>query len=395
MKAIIGCFISAVLGGLCAVWVMDASSADRAAAQEGGTRRGPAFPQKKAPGSPADAKQPAVAVNTNGIDLSPEEAVNVAVYQKTNKSVVNISTRGAERLFQFDGGDEGSGSGCVLDKKGHILTNYHVIENARHAGVTLFDGKTYEATLVGADPINDIAIIRINAPKEKLFPVTLGDSSRLRVGMRVFAIGNPFGLERSMTTGIISSLNRSLKIRSNRTIHSIIQIDAAVNPGNSGGPLLDRRGHLIGINTAIASRTGQNSGVGFAIPSNLIGRVVPQLLKHGRVIRPEIGIRRVYETDDGLLIASLSPGGPAARAGLRGPRVTRTRRGIFIIERVDRAAADLIVAIDGKPVKTADAFLGRIESKRPGDAITLTILREGRKMDVKVILSGGKRPPIR
>src|SRR5690606_38519378 len=163
---------------------------------------------------------------------------------------------------------------------------------------------------------------------------------------RVFAIGNPFGLERTMTTGIISSLNRSLQIRGNRTVKSIIQIDAAVNPGNSGGPLLDTRGRLIGMNTAIPSRNGQSAGVGFAIPSNLITRVAPQLIRHGRVIRPEIGILRVYETDDGLLVARLTPGGPAERAGLRGPQITRSKRGPFVMERVDRSAGDLIIKVD-------------------------------------------------
>lgn len=384
MKYACGCFLSALMGGMLVVWMVDARPVGDVQAQG----RGPAFPAPKVSG--ADRRQPSPAVfNRQG--LSPEESVNVAVYERVNKSVVNITTKATDGFFLMEGTTEGSGSGCVLDRDGHILTNYHVIEDARQAGVTLFDGKTYDASLVGADPINDVAVLKIAAPKDKLFPVAIGDSGRLRVGMRVFAIGNPFGLERTMTTGIISSLNRSLKIRANRTIRSIIQIDAAVNPGNSGGPLLNSHGQLIGINTAIASRTGQSSGVGFAIPANLVSRVVPQLLKHGRVIRPEIGIRRVYETERGLLVASLSPNGPAMRAGLRGPRVSRSRRGLFVIERIDRSAADLITAVDGKPVKTADDFLGHIEAKRPGDSVTLTIVREKREMKVKVTLSGGAR----
>jgi S1-C subfamily serine protease len=380
MKQFIGCFLSAVFGGIFSMWMMDSFSGDSVSAQDERPVRGPQFLNA----GPAFAK-PKVA----NVQLSPEEAVNVSVYERVNKSVVNITTKSANGFFLLEGTVEGAGSGCVLDHNGHILTNYHVIEDVKRAGVTLFDGKTYEASLVGADPVNDIAIIKIAAPREKLFPITVGKSGSLKVGMRVFAIGNPFGLERTMTTGIISSLNRSLKIRGNRTIRSIIQIDAAVNPGNSGGPLLNSRGELIGINTAIASRTGQSSGVGFAIPSNLISRVMPQLLKHGRVIRPEIGLRRVYETDQGLLIASLSPNGPASRAGLQGPRTTRTRRGIFTVERVDRSAADLIVAVDGKRVKTADEFLGYIEAKRPGDTVTLTIVRAKRTHTVKVLLSGG------
>jgi S1-C subfamily serine protease len=196
-----------------------------------------------------------------------------------------------------------------------------------------------------------------------------------------------------MTTGIISSLNRSLQIRGNRTVKSIIQIDAAVNPGNSGGPLLDTRGRLIGMNTAIASRTGQSAGVGFAIPVNLITRVAPQLVKHGRVIRPEIGIQRVYETEKGLLVASLTPGGPAERAGLRGPQLVRSKRGPFVVERVDRSAADLIIEADGEKVTTADDFLGYIESKRIGETVELTVMRGQEKLRVEVTLGGSEPAP--
>jgi S1-C subfamily serine protease len=194
-----------------------------------------------------------------------------------------------------------------------------------------------------------------------------------------------------MTIGVISSLNRSLQIHENRTIKSIIQIDAAINPGNSGGPLLDSHGRLIGINTAIASRTGQSSGVGFAIPVNLITRVVPQLIQHGRVIRPEIGIQRVYETDAGLLIERLKPNGPAEQAGLQGPRIVRQRRGFVILERIDRTAADLIVAVDGQPTKTADEFLSYIEAKKPGDTVEVTVIRNNRKIPISVQL-GGDQP---
>jgi S1-C subfamily serine protease len=203
--------------------------------------------------------------------------------------------------------------------------------------------------------------------------------------MRVFALGNPFGLERTLTTGIISSLNRSLQIHGHWKIKSIIQIDAAINPGSSGGPLLDSHGWLIGINTAIATTSGQSAGVGFAIPASLIGRVVPQLLRYGRVIRPESGIEKVYQTDKGLLIAEMRPGGPAERAGLRGPRITRTRLP-FGIKGEDRSAADMIVAIDDQKIVTAEDFLGYIEEKRPGDEIVLTVVREGRRVQVPLQL---------
>jgi S1-C subfamily serine protease len=210
----------------------------------------------------------------------------------------------------------------------------------------------------------------------------------------VFALGNPFGLERTLTTGIVSSLNRSLPARNNRTIKSIIQIDAAINPGNSGGPLLDSRGRLIGMNYAIASRTGQNSGVGFAIPVSMIARVAPQLIQRGHVIRPDTGITRVFQSERGLLIATMTPGGPAEQAGLHGIRIVRQkkRQGPFVYdtETVDRSAADLIVAVDGQRVTSADDFLDIVESKRPGEDVTLTVVRSGREQDVRVRLAAGE-----
>jgi len=322
--------------------------------------------------------------------LTPEEQVSIRVYEDVNRSVVNITTRSvrADNFFLQAVPEEGTGSGLVIDQAGHILTNFHVIEDVREVVVTLYDGETYDATYVGADPVNDLAVIRVEAPVESLIPVRMGDSANLKVGMNVYAIGNPFGLERTLTTGIISSLNRSLKIHRDRTIKSIIQIDAAVNPGNSGGPLLDSHGRMIGINTAIYSATGQSSGVGFAIPVNLAKRVIPQLIRHGRVIRPEIGISRVYETENGLLVAQLVPGGPAEKAGIRGPQVLRERRGPFVVERTDRTAADTITHVDGEKISTVDDFLGDIESRNPGDTITLTVLRDGKSIQVPMRLGG-------
>jgi len=324
---------------------------------------------------------------------TPDEIVNIAVYEKVNKSVVNIRTKSIQEgaLFFMNIITEGEGSGSVIDRQGHILTNYHVVENARAISVTLHDGMAYDAQLVGADPPSDIAVLKIDAPSEKLFPVTFGDSTNLKVGQRVFAIGNPFGLERTLTTGIISSLNRSLpNPRSQRMLKQMIQIDAAINPGNSGGPLLDSHGLVIGMNTAIASRTGESAGVGFAIPVNTIARVVPQLIRTGRVIRADAGILQVLETDQGILIASLKPGGAAERAGLQGFRLTkRTRRqGPLVFEStvIDRSTADLIIAVDGKPVKTVDDLLTVLESKQPGEKAIFTIIRQGRQMDVPLIL---------
>ena len=319
---------------------------------------------------------------------TPDEQVNIAVYEATNRSVVNINTETlqADSFFRLEVPSEGAGSGSVLNKQGHILTNYHVVEGARRIEVTLYDGRTYEAELVGVDPPTDIAVLKIDAPPETLEPVTLGDAVNLRVGQRVFAIGNPFGLERTFTTGVISSLNRELPNPRRRTLKSMIQIDAAINPGNSGGPLLDSQGRVIGMNTAIASKTGQNTGVGFALPATTIARIVPQLIQRGRVVRPDAGIARVYQTERGLLIARLTPGGPAERAGLRGPRVERVRKGPFVYERIDRAAADLIVAVDGVPTLEAEDFLSAIESRQPNDRITIHVIRDGRETKIPLVL---------
>jgi S1-C subfamily serine protease len=325
-------------------------------------------------------------------DLTPEERVNIAVYEKVNRSVVNIDTRSvrSDGFFFLEVPTHGAGSGVVLDQQAHILTNYHVVEDARAIQVTLFDGKSYEASLVGADPPNDVAILKIDAPAEKLFPVEFGDSTRLRVGQRAYAIGNPFGLDRTLSVGVISSLNRPLKTR-RVDFKQLIQIDADINPGNSGGPLLDSGGRMIGLNTVIATAgTAQSAGVGFAIPINTITRILPELIERGRVVRADIGILSVYRTGEGLLIAELAPDAAAQRAGLKGPRlvVRETHQGPItrIYRYVDRSAADLIVGVDGQRVRTVDDFLAIIESKKPGDEVTVNIIREGRRADVRVKL---------
>jgi len=325
-------------------------------------------------------------------ELTPEERVNIAVYEKSNRSVVNITTKALkEALLVFELPMEGSGSGSVLNRSGFILTNFHVIDGAQQIKVALHTGNSYDAEIIGKDPLNDIAVLKIEAPPEDLEPIELGDSSRLRVGQHIYAIGNPFGLERTLTRGIISSLNRSLPGRGGRTMRSIIQLDAALNRGNSGGPLLDSRGRLIGMNTAIASSTGENTGVGFAIPVNTIRRVVTQLIETGKVVRPDLGINKVYQADDGLVIATLIPGGPAERAGLRGFRVVTgsKRRGPFSYEEktIDRGSADRIVSIDGQKVKTADDLLSIIEAHRPGEEVVVGIVRQGQELGVRVLLA--------
>lgn len=322
---------------------------------------------------------------------SPEEVINVNVYEACNRGVVNISTKLIRATSFFtESVAEGSGSGSIIDKLGHITTNYHVIEGARDINVTLYTGDSYPAILVGQDPDNDVAVLRISAPEESLFPISFGDSSQLKVGMHIIAIGNPFGLERTMSTGIISSLNRRITSKTRRSMKSIIQIDAALNQGNSGGPLLNSLGELIGMNTAIATSTGDNAGIGFAIPSNTIARVVPQLIQNGRVTRPTIGIVEALESEEGLLIRRTTPGGPAEKAGLRGFKVTRRqiRRGPLTFEQdsIDQRSADLIVGVDDQPVKSADDLLSVIESRKAGDVVRIIVIRDGRKVSVPVTL---------
>ena len=324
--------------------------------------------------------------------LTAEEKINIHVYESSNRSVININTKATVTtgFFLMESPSEGAGSGIVIDKQGHVLTNFHVVEGAQEIQAVLYDGSSHDASLVGVDPVTDVAVLRVEAPAELLVPVQFGSSNDLKVGQRVFAIGNPFGLERTLTTGIISSLNRSLPTRAGRTIKSIIQTDAAINPGNSGGPLLDSGSLLIGMNTAIASRTGQSSGVGFAIPVGTLERIVPQLITSGRVVRPDAGITRVYQTERGLLVATLSPGGAAERAGIRGFRVIREsrRQGPFVaeFERVDRSNADVIVGVDTEEIATVDDFLTAIESKNPGDRVLIAIERQGHRLDVPLTL---------
>ncbi len=321
------CLVSAAAGALAMETIRSIRPTPQATAQEPRSEPLPTARRAELP-RPSTTHLPAPgAAATSETAMTPDEQVNVAVYEKVNRGVVNISTKSRNDAFLFfDVESEGAGSGSVLDTQGHILTNYHVVDGAREIQVALFNGKTYEGRLVGKDESNDVAVIKIDAPPDVLLPVTFGDSTRLRVGQKVLAIGNPFGFERTLSTGIVASLNRSLPARNHRVIKAVIQIDAAINPGSSGGPLLDTHGHLIGMNTAIATSSGQSAGVGFAIPSATIARIVPQLIDRGRVIRPDAGITRVQETEHGLLVATLTPGGPAEQAGLRGFRVARQRR---------------------------------------------------------------------
>ncbi len=319
--------------------------------------------------------------------LTPEERIAVGVYEQCHHSVVHIETRGDStsivgRVIQ----SEGSGSGSVWDREGHILTNYHVIRGASHMIITMHDGEQYDASLVGHDISNDIAVLKIDPGDDSLRPISVGRSERLRVGQRVFAMGSPLGLEQTMTSGIVSSLNRTIPSLSKRTMRSIIQIDAALNRGNSGGPLLNSRGELVGMNTAIASRVGENSGIGFAIPSATIVRVVSQLIEFGKVRRPNIGIESIAETSRGLMVVALEPGGPAEQAGLKGIRVVRYRMMLGELVRSDYSTADIVTEVDGEKVSNVDDLLSTIENRKAGDSVLLTLKRGEQTLRVPIRL---------
>ncbi len=311
-------------------------------------------------------------------ELTPEERFNVAVHENCHRSVVHIETRGvgADSFFGRATIAEGSGSAWVWDADGHIITNYHVVKDTKQLVVTFHDGKQYDASVVGQDIPNDIAVIKISAPAEELSPVRLGRSEKLRVGQRVFALGSPLGLEQTMTVGVVSSLNRTIPSLSRRMMRSIIQIDAALNRGNSGGPLMNSRGELIGMNTAIASRIGESSGIGFAIPSATIGRIVPQIISFGRVRRPSVGIESVAETKKGVLVVSLDAGGPAEIAGVKAVGVVRHRTVLGELVRRDFSTADIITEIDGVKIETADDLLATVERRVAGDSVMVTLLRQ-------------------
>jgi S1-C subfamily serine protease len=315
-----------------------------------------------------------------------EEQVNVRVYAAANRSVVNITTA-AESVGLF--GEEtssGTGSGFVIDRQGHILTNYHVIEGAQSVQVKLYDGSTHDGQVIGEDASNDVAVVQIHIPSDKLAPLKLGDSSKLLVGQKILALGNPFGLERTLTTGIISSLDRTLRAKNGRMIKGIIQTDAAINPGNSGGPLLNTRGEVIGMNTAILSEVGQSAGISFAVPINAITRILKQLVEQGRVIRADLGVTRVFTTSQGLVVLGLVEDGPASRAGIQAIKIKVNRYGNALYRRLDPDSADVIVAINGTRVKSVEELLNEVEAHAPGDVVKVTVLRGGELMDISVRL---------
>jgi S1-C subfamily serine protease len=319
-------------------------------------------------------------------ELGPDERATMAVFERATKSVVFIANTAIQRDFwslDIMEVPQGSGSGFIWNKQGHIVTNFHVIYGANSIKVTLADRSEHHAKLVGADPDHDLAVLQIQAAEQVLEPLAVGTSHDLRVGQKVLAIGNPFGLDHTLTTGVVSALGRTIKSLSNRTIEGVVQTDAAINPGNSGGPLLDSAGRLIGVNTQIVSPSGAYAGIGFAVPVDTVNRIVPELIKHGKLIRPGLGVSLVPDAMakrwgiKGLIIGKVSRGGAADRAGLKGARETS-------IGQVE--LGDIVVAVAGKPVTTIDDLMDTMEHHKVGDQVTVEILRGNRREKVAVIL---------
>ncbi|MCP5261473.1 MAG: trypsin-like peptidase domain-containing protein [Rhodoferax sp.] len=321
-------------------------------------------------------------------ELGAEERATIELFEQARDSVVFISTRSRVRdiwsrnVFTVP---RGNGSGFIWDESGHVVTNLHVIEGASEASVKLADGRDYRASLVGASPAHDIAVLRINVPNKRPTPVPLGSSHDLKVGQKVFAIGNPFGLDWTLTSGIVSALNRSINADGGVAIENLVQTDAAVNPGNSGGPLLDSAGRLIGITTAIYSPSGASAGIGFAVPVDTVNRVVPQIIRHGRYIRPTLGIRTDEELNRrlcellkvrGVVVLRPAPGKPLA-GGLR--ETTVGRDGAI-------ALGDVIVAVEGKPIESVAQLLARLDDFKPGDTVGVTVMRQGRAATLPLTL---------
>ncbi len=320
------------------------------------------------------------------------EQVSIRRFKEAAPSVVYITTT-EERSRDFFGMEvvevpAGSGTGFIWDAEGHVVTNFHVIQGAARAFITLADGSRHEAAYVGGAPDKDLAVLLLAKTPPKLRPIPLGTSSDLQVGQSVLAIGNPFGLDQTLTTGVVSALGREIQSATRRRISGVIQTDAAINPGNSGGPLLDSAGRLIGVNTAIQSPSGASAGIGFAVPVDTVNRVVPQLIARGRLERPDLGfdpvsprlVERVFGPQEGVMVGKVFRSGAAARAGLQG--VSAEGRRVF--------PGDLVQAVNGRPVADWDSLLDAIEALPLGTTVQLEVLREGRKRQVRLRLEAAR-----
>ena len=322
--------------------------------------------------------------------LAADEIAHIELFKRASPSVVHITTLAVQRdMFSMNVQQvpRGTGTGFIWDDSGHIVTNFHVIQGGSGARVTLADQTTVDAQLVGAFPDRDLAVLKVNLPKAKLPPLAIGISRDLLVGQRVYAIGNPFGLDQTLTTGLVSALNREIESFNQRRIRGVIQTDAAINPGNSGGPLLDSAGRLIGVNTQIASPSGASAGIGFAIPVDEVNRIVPRLIRDGRYVRPTLGVsaappnvQRALNLPSGVALVEVTPGSPAARAGLQPFR--RGTRGEVI-------GGDIVTAVNDEAVSDMDDILSQLERRQPGDSVTLTVWRGGQTRKLAVVLGGG------
>jgi len=319
-------------------------------------------------------------------DLAPQEKSTIALFRQASPSVVHITAIAVQRdLFTLKPYQipEGTGSGFIWDTSGNVITNFHVIQNADAAQVTLSDQSNWKAKLVGAAPDKDLAVLKIDAPANRLPAIPVGTSKDLQVGQSVFAIGNPFGLDQSLTTGVISALGREIESVTRRPIQGVIQTDAAINPGNSGGPLLDSAGRLIGVNTAIYSPSGASAGIGFAIPVDTVNRIVPEVIRYGKVTRPGIGIQIAEDQIaerlgvNGVLVVDVVAGSAAAKAGLRPTRREASGR---------VRLGDVITAINGQKVASPNELFLLLEKYKVGDAVNVTVLRDEKSVQIKMTL---------
>lgn len=318
--------------------------------------------------------------------LTNSEQATIDLFENSAPSVCFITTLNQQRDYWSRNITEipaGSGSGFIWDTDGHIITNFHVLQNATKFKVTLSDGSAWDGTVIGVEPNKDLAVLKIEAPKDKLKPIPVGRSSNLKVGQSVYAIGNPFGLDQSLTTGVISALGREITSVGGRPIRDVIQTDAAINPGNSGGPLLDSGGRLIGVNTMIYSTSGASAGIGFSIPVDEVNWVVSDLIKYGEVKRPKIGVELLppqYAQNwgiEGAMITGLLPNGSAKMAGLKPLEQTRNGEIIF---------GDIITAVDGNPIKSNNDLFLILEKYNAGDEVEITYIRDEKEKKISLVL---------
>ena len=385
------CISAIVVASLFATFILLHKSKEAAVSQEQTLR--------KASTIELETNTPALTVANDSTQYTQDELQNISVYERCNEAVVNITTQimGYDWFLEPVVTSSGSGSGSIIDKRGYVVTNVHVIENASTITISLSDGSSYEGTVVGQDVESDIAVLKFTPPANKeLKTIAFGDSNSLKVGQKVIAIGNPFGLERTMTTGIISGLGRPIQESSSVIIRNMIQTDAAINPGNSGGPLLDSQGRMIGINTIIYSNSGSSSGVGFAVPVSTARRVVNDLLQYGKVNR---GIMRLslvqnsgrianyagYRISTGMIVSQVAQGSLAESGGIKGG-TNAVRYGSNRNAQTIYLGGDIITGIDNIQVSTLADYYSALEDKKPGDVVNVSVYRNGRTQTLRITL---------